>query len=401
MDLSILDAKAAKRQLKRLISTHDSIHIAVAWGYNGELADELLKNSSKFKSVIFGTSFCQTDAGLISRLVGVKNAFVAESDGSTFHPKIYYFETAGKAEVVLGSSNFTSGGLARNWEACIHAAGDTSAPFFEEVRKCLSTYQHLRRAITADVAAAYQLQFDAAKKLTRPKNPILSSSNAPWLVSDLVKMTWDEFVNAVRTGRFHNFDERLAMLRECQRMFSMVKGFDDLTAFEWKAIAGVIGSREKIKAGLDAFDWGWFGSMKGMGDFNQRVKIKDPWLAEAVDWIPPNGEVSLNEFTKYCALFVKAFEKSARVGGVPTATRLLAMKRPDQFVCVSNPNKAGLSRALSSSKDALGKDFSSYWHTVIEPVRCSVWYNEPRPQGRNAELWDRRVAMLDAIYYHP
>lgn len=384
-----------------MTSVHDRIYVAVAWGYNGELADELLKHSAKFESVTFGVSFCQTDAGLINRLVGVRNAFVAEGDGSTFHPKIYYFETDGKAEVILGSSNFTQGGLSRNWEACVHAAGDASNHFFDQVRQCLLTYQPLRKSITPEVAAAYQVQFDAAKKIKRAKDPILSSKEAPWLTSNLVNMTWDEFVKAVKRDRFHTVDDRLGMLRECQSMFAAVKSFDELSVLQWKAIAGVIGTREKEANGLDKFDWGWFGSMKGMGDFNQRVKFKDPWLARAVDCIPPIGDVSRDDFTRYCGHFVKAFEKSARVGGVPTATRLLAMKRPDKFVCISNPNKAALSMALSSSKDALGRDFESYWETVIEPIRQSRWYNQSRPAGQEAELWDRRVAMLDAIYYHP
>ncbi|CDZ55423.1 phospholipase D family protein [Neorhizobium galegae] len=399
MNLSILDAKAAREQLKRMMSLHDKIFIAVAWGYSGDVADELLRYSKKFGSVTFGLSFCQTDAALINRLVGVKNAYVADDNGATFHPKIYYFETADKAEVVLGSSNFTAGGLSKNWEASIHAAGKASDQFFKDIRECLASYDSLRRPITADLAKAYQLQFEAAKKFKRPKNPVLPSKEAPWLNSNLVNMTWDQFARQVRKSRSHNVNDRLAMLRECQRMFASAKSFDDLTVFQWKAIAGVIGRREKKDAGLDTFDWGWFGSMAGMGDFNNRVKLKDPWLSDAVDSIPPHGDVTHADFTAYCKSFVRAFDGSTRIGGVPTATRLLAMKRPDVFVCVSNPNTEGLSKALSSSKAGIRKDFESYWGAVIEPVRQSSWYNAPRSTTKDADLWDRRVAMLDAIYY--
>lgn len=75
------------------------------------------------------------------------------------------------------------------------------------------------------------------------------------------------------------------------------------------------------------------------------------------------------------------------------------MKRPDSFVCVSNPNKAGLANALALSRTTL--DLDNYWERVIEPIRISPWYNAPRPSGNDAELWDGRVAMLDAIYYNP
>ncbi|WYK06408.1 hypothetical protein DWF04_022465 [Cereibacter sphaeroides f. sp. denitrificans] len=43
----------------------------------------------------------------------------------------------------------------------------------------------------------------------------------------------------------------------------------------------------------------------------------------------------------------------------------------------------------------------TYWDWVIEPIRQAPWYNAPRPVGVDTELWDARVAMLDAIYYAP
>ena len=95
--------------------------------------------------------------------------------------------------------------------------------------------------------------------------------------------------------------------------------------------------------------------------------------------------------------FLRAFEGSSRVGGVPTATRLLAMKRPDTFVCISNPNREGLSQALAFPKTTLKID--NYWERIIEPLRLSPWYTSPRPTDKYAELWDGRAAMLDAIHY--
>ncbi len=54
MKLSLLNAARTQTTLKRLISEHDEIEIAVAWGYNGTLADLLMRNSAKFRSVTFG-----------------------------------------------------------------------------------------------------------------------------------------------------------------------------------------------------------------------------------------------------------------------------------------------------------------------------------------------------------
>jgi HKD family nuclease len=401
MDVELLDAPEVSKLLKRLIDKHDEIHVAVAWGYNGPVADRLLQNVHKFSSVTFGIAFCQTDPNLIDRLVGTKNAFIADGGSATFHSKLYYFRSGDIAEAIVGSSNFTAGGLSKNWEASLHVKGHVDAPIFAQVRACLEAYRPLRKSVTAAMAKSYRLQFDAAKALRKPKNPVMPSDAAAWrqFTSSLVEMDWNTYLIAVRSSRYHELDKRLGLLRTCQRLFASVGSFDELSANEWKAIAGVIGEAQKRASGLDSHDWGWFGSMKGMGDFANRIAEQDEWLTRAVDSIPRHGDVTRAQYDKFCGYFLRAFERSHRTGGVPTATRLLAMKRPDTFVCVSKPNKVGLAKALAFPPSTL--DLQNYWERIVEPIRASAWYNIDRPAQHEAEIWDGRVAMLDAIYYSP
>lgn len=401
MHIEFLNARGVSRRLRGLIEAHDEIHVAVAWGHGGPIADCLMSNKHKFASVTFGLAFCETDPDLIARLVDVRNAFVATAVGGTFHPKIYYFRTGDTAEAIVGSANFTRGGLGRNWEACVYLKGAADAPIFRQLRSGLDSYDSLRTPITQALADSYRLQHDVAKSKPRPRDPVLPTDGAPWrqLTSSLVKMSWDDYVRAVRSSRHHKFSERLSLLRACQQLFAGVSSFGDLSVREWQAIAATIGENQRQEARLENYEWGWFGSMSGMGDFTSLVLSRDSRLGTAIDGIPRHGDVTQTQFERYCELFVEAFENSAHVGGVPTATRLLAMKRPDTFVCISSPNKAGLAKGLSFARTTLSLE--NYWQRVIEPIRLSRWYNAPRPDGRNAELWDGRVAMLDAIYYAP
>ena len=73
------------------------------------------------------------------------------------------------------------------------------------------------------------------------------------------------------------------------------------------------------------------------------------------------------------------------------------MKRPDVFVCVNNGNKASLAKALHFSPSTLSLE--NYWERVIEPIRLANWYNAPRLERPDAEAWDCRAALLDAIHY--
>ena len=120
MDIALIDAKKTKSVLRRLIKEYHDIYIAVAWGYNGEIADLLLENENKFRSVVFGLNGFSTSPDLVDRLIGVENAFIAKADNGIFHPKLYLFLADGEAEAIVGSANFTNGGLDRNHEVCVH-----------------------------------------------------------------------------------------------------------------------------------------------------------------------------------------------------------------------------------------------------------------------------------------
>jgi hypothetical protein len=139
--------------------------------------------------------------------------------------------------------------------------------------------------------------------------------------------------------------------------------------------------------------------MNAAGSFAKLIGRRTAALAHALDGIPLRGEVSEGDFDRYIEAFTKAFARSSRTGRVAPATRLLAMKRPDVFVCVNGGNRGNLAKALAYAPTTLSLD--NYWERVIEPMRQAPWYNAPSPGRRNVELWNARAAMIDAIYYEP
>lgn len=143
MQVSLLDAKEVASRLSVLIKKHDRIAIAVAWGGITTVAETLLANTSKLECLLLGLDFSATDPDLIDRLVDIPNAFVAKNRPGCFHPKIYYFHSDAKAEAIIGSANFTEGGLGANFEASVHAKGAVSDPFFKQVRKQLPALRNL------------------------------------------------------------------------------------------------------------------------------------------------------------------------------------------------------------------------------------------------------------------
>lgn len=401
MQITLLDAKSVAQHVSALIEEHDHISMAVAWGGLTAVAKVLLANKSKFESILFGVDFSASDPDLIDRLADVPNAFIANNRPGCFHPKIFYFRSGTKAEAIVGSANFTKGGLISNLEASVHVKGSAGDPFFEQVRTQLARYKPLHLPITKPLAESYRRQTEAASRSPRPKNPVLPGNTKQWarINSPLATMSWKDFVARARADPYHDFKKRMKLLRAIQQMFASTSSLGDLLVTEWKGIAGVLGNVEAINANFDDVEWGWFGSMGGAGTFAELIGLKDRSLAKALDSIPKRGNVTEAQFDDYCYGFTEAFSESSRTARLPPATRLLAMKRPDFFVCVNGGNRRNLAGALAFAPTTLSLE--NYWKHVIEPIQQAPWFNAPRPAAKNRELWDARVAMLDAIYYKP
>lgn len=394
-----MDAETTSKKLTALIEKHDEIRMAVAWAYNGPLAQLLLTKSSKYRCIVFGLNGFITRPDFVDALVGKKRAFVAQQAQGLFHPKIYFFQSDNSVDVVIGSSNFTNGGLRTNVEANLLLCGNATESVFEQIKQKISQYAEQAVPISLQLAKSYRSEYDAAykPKITNAALPGKTMRARP-SGSLLSKMNWIEFYKAVSAEDREKLAARTALLSKVQSWFTRSASMSGLEPSEWKAIAGVIGDKEKADAGLSDVDWGLFGSMGRAVNFTSLIGKRNKALAKAIDVIPRQGFVSKADFEEFRILFSNAFNGSKGKNGIASATRLLAMKRPDCFVCVDGKNKAGLARALDCNVSELR--LQSYWEQVIEPLRDSRWYNIRRSAtGAGAEVWDYRVAMLDGIYY--
>lgn len=396
MKIELLDATSASRSIVTLMKEYDEFYWAVAWGSMTDEANELLTCTHKIKCITFGLSFCHTDPNLIDKLQGVEGAYVVtKSTGGTFHPKVYCFRSGDKAAAIVGSSNFTFGGLGKNSEASVYVEGSASAEFFQDLFNYTIKSAKSGEAITQKLASMYRDKAEREAKKPRPRHDPMSEWKHQTPL-ELSSMNWDGYVNRIKKSKHHNIKESLKLLRISQKWFASNASFSDFSDEERKAVAGTLPESQKSGSDLNR-DWGWFGSMIGAGTFKNRINENDQYLAKALDGIPHKGEISLKHYQDFVVSFRKAFDDVSHCGGVPTASRLLAMKRPDVFVCICGPNISEASALLGFKKSKL--DLENYWDEVIEVVRETAWYNTDKPTGSEGKLWESRVAMLDAILY--
>ena len=402
MKVEFLTGGKIESALSRLMLEYDEFFWAVAWGTLTPLADELLSHSEKFKALTFGLAFAQTDPDFVDKLIDIEGCFVASRfPGGTFHPKVYAFRTAGRAAAIIGSANFTRGGMSKNLEAALLITGSSSDDALAKAIAFAKQSTKFGESVTELLAKQYRLSHKLAARMPKPPhNPLkmAPANSLTGLSSPMVGMDWGQYAAAIHASKHHDVDESLDLLRTAQTWLSGAPSFRNLSGPQRKAIAGIIGKKDKTSAQLNR-NWGWFGSMKGAGDFKNRIAENDRWLARAVDSIPQRGDVTREHFERFVRLFLKAFDDSQRTGGVATASRLLAMKRPDVFLCISNPNISAAAEGMAFAKSTLKLD--NYWGRVVEAMRASDWYNAEKPDTSDGQLWECRAAMLDAIYYRP
>ena len=76
-----------------------------------------------------------------------------------------------------------------------------------------------------------------------------------------------------------------------------------------------------------------------------------------------------------------------------SATRLLALKRPDIFVCIDDKNKKHLCEKYGIIERELTLD--TYWSLIMR-IRESLWFKE-----YSTTIYKKyQVALLDCIYYY-
>ncbi|HLH74364.1 MAG TPA: hypothetical protein VFB13_17535 [Reyranella sp.] len=400
METTFLDTDGIREKLKVLMKEYDEFYWAVAWGSDGPMADRLMRRPAKIVQVVFGTHFCQTDPELLRRLEPYPRAKVMPQSGSgTFHPKVFCFRRGTKLAAIIGSANFTRAASDRNDEAGLFLEGEEGDGPLDDALEYVEGVWEDADEITPDFVAAYRRRYNATKAARKrlsspPYIPRRQRGGGQQPVHNILEMDWPEYEQAIRgAADAHTVDGRLALLDTAHELLSGPTRFDSLSESERRAIAGL--TRDNEVRGID--DWGWFGSMLGSGDFQNRINENDLHISTALDSIPERGEVTRENYDLFLEEFEQAFATTTRKGDVATASRLLTMKRPDYFICLNRKNRVKLGRDIGFAPTTL--DFEKYWTNVIEPLTESPWWQKVRPRGDAGRLWDGRVAMLDTIYY--
>lgn len=400
MYVRFLTNSDASATMLKLIASCDQSSFAVAWAGRNCVADSLWKHVAKTKHGVIGTHLYQTSPDVLRDFIGSSSVRYMRPNGRLFHPKAYVFWHGNVMTAIVGSHNLTASAFeGRNVEASLMYSGKATEPALRDVLGFIEqSWLSAHRIEDDDYLFSYELQYKANQSKRQALETFhLAKRPGGKRGASPLAFTWKAFVDGVRGDKHHSEAGRISILERARALFATRGSFERMNQDERKAIAGTYGRKEPQ---LDGHDWGWFGTMFGQGDFKNLVNHSPTLLSRALDRIPSAGDLTEAQYKQFVADFRKAFAGKAHKGGVATASRLLALKRPDWFVAVNNANRDSLCAALGTRTTTLNLD--NYWDSIVVQIMLSDWWNHPRPVSRaDARIWDSRAALLDSHFYEP
>ena len=211
-------------------------------------------------------------------------------------------------------------------------------------------------------------------------------------ILDLTAMEWKDYETAINLHI--SLSPRKKELSAAQALFQQHQSFSNIDFLDRKKLLGTVSETSLLQTPScftddpqTCLNWHFLGRLTRLAAHCEQHANN---IAQAIDLIPLVGDIKPTLYQQYFDTFTGGNKSS---NPIATATRLLAMKRPDQFVCVNNANKETLCKQFGIPSNRFNAD--SYW-SLIEEIRATPWFNA---DDDGSDLFKYRVAMLDCLVY--
>ena len=380
------------KEMNRLIKHYRTGSWAVAWAsINFDCYNIFSAHKRKFERIIIGTHFYQTHPDFIKSVIGDSNIRFDMNPGGVFHPKLYLFENNPKDwECIIGSPNFTKSAFKDNSETAMLISNIDvgSDDVYKDIKSQIDDYWKKAEMISKVGLIKYENMWKRKQKPLKNLSGRYDDLDKPHkspIDIEMITMTWGEYLSKIEKDK--DYLDRIKLIESARDLFERYEHFKDISLDDRKKIAGLMKSK-------DAFDWRLFGNMIPARDFKKEIVSNNIHISEALDLIPQIGKIA--EFDFNC--FIKEIKKAFPTGGldIATATRLLAMKRPDYFLCLSRKNEINFYENFDMKRPTL----NNYWDTVVERIIDCEWWNSGKPTKKvEVTIWNGRAAFLDGLLY--
>jgi hypothetical protein len=220
------------------------------------------------------------------------------------------------------------------------------------------------------------------------------------ILQQIINTSWDDYLNTINSlSAGYEISSCLKLLNVADELLNQNNDFSQSTQLERFLIGGI--SDSKVKNSYD-FNTNLMGSMQGFASFKKLLKTDPAGLAKLLKIIPTLGPIDGWHFMQFVDGFKQLFaDNGFKQAYVFPATRLLSMKRPDQFVALDADSAATFCQALAI-KPLKNQDFQRYWDEIILPLQKAPWYKMHQPiDPAQIPIHRSRFALIERLLCTP
>ncbi len=221
------------------------------------------------------------------------------------------------------------------------------------------------------------------------------------LYQQKLNINWPDYLNIInQLPANFKIASSLKLLNKADELMNQLQaGVSEGSQIERFLIGGIADNKTISHFKLDPE---LLGSMTSFAGFKKILKNDASGLQKLLKIIPAKGRIDGWHYMQFTDGYRQLFEANGiKQAPLFPATRLLAMKRPDQFVCIEPATDNSFYQAFGIK--ALKKnDFSRYWDEIILTIQQTEWFKQDLPMDPSQlAIYRTRVCLLERLLNPP
>ncbi len=385
-------------EFRRCCGAYSKLDVAVAWLGDPRNSEpfNLIREIARETRVVAGVAFSQTHPEAIRWFIDSGSDIRIFAGGvAVFHPKIYLFRERNCFALFVGSSNFTKSGFTRNQEANCLIEGTYGASRPDCLKSAMGLIKSWRDDSVSFVPSNLWLAGYRRKYRNNADKHQEHGIGAPQIVDERAAgSSW------IAVANWDYYYERTAF------QLAQVRGENghlhtlDMAAEEipvpWSSEYFANAENRRAMNGLAPY--AWFGHVGANGDFRRMLANGTEWeqaaIVESINSAANLQRPLDQELLKRCLDSLVDLGPTMKVW-----SRLLCLVRPDLYCTIASHSVRRNFAAVFGIPQTMMAKVDGYIQ-LLEAIHSLPWFNSPRPaKGGERRVWERRVALLDAVIY--
>lgn len=399
--IKILDNSSFASEFERCCNQYATLKMACAWcGDTSHILPYSYLTSSEENlkvEIVVGVAFNQSHPDAIQFFVNNDiDIRIFKTEINLFHPKLYLFRKQNSFALFIGSSNFTYSGFFNNTEINNLTEGvvdDINNKQINYIEMMFQQWQSNNYSFNPDekwlnkYSESYYKQRILERKNQLP-TPIdneeaISSSN--WLTQANWKLYYQKVINGLSEKEREEFGYS-----------AVLDAATDNLPLPWDASVFNEIENRRIIGGIGKY--GWLGHVAASGTFRQFMANGS--IAEKRTAVTAINKICELEVPLNVDILSQNLGVLTNIGPtIKVWSRILTILRPDIFCTVASPSvRENLSKTLEIPKSHF--ETVDGYISLLRLIHSCPWYNSPKPSiKKEAKIWERRSAFMDAIFY--